>query len=358
MKKLKSIQKFQIIVLRSHNWGLIMIKFENINKYILFGGSIILLDFAVYLKNSCKDVVVYSSERHLNEPIKSGITLQQLLEVECIHFYSVPDINKELINTDDVIGISFGAPWVFKKEFIERFNGRLLNCHGTRLPYYRGGGGHSWRIMRGNRLGNCLLHLVNTGIDTGDIVFQKSFYYPVSCRKPIDYDDYYHDKVLKFLAEFVSNVSNGHSFEPVKQQDIFSTYYPRLNTKEHGFIDWSWDIKDIESFICAFDEPYPGASTFLDGIRLIIKDVLTDFNDGAFHPFQTGIIYRITEDSVFVACKGGSLVIKKIINEDGSNAIKHLKLGDRLHTPLCKLEAAMMIRQKYTSHGIGGHESN
>ena len=40
-----------------------------------------------------------------------------------------------------------------------------------------------------------------------------------------------------------------------KQDEKNSSYWPRLNSKIHGWIDWSWSPKEISDFIKAFDDP-------------------------------------------------------------------------------------------------------
>ena len=71
------------------------------------------------------------------------------------------------------------------------------------------------------------------------------------------------------------------------QLEYLSIYWPRLSTEHHGYVDWSWSLKDIERFICAFDEPYPGASTYIGSRKVHLKEGYADFNDGLFHPFQS-----------------------------------------------------------------------
>ena len=54
-----------------------------------------------------------------------------------------------------------------------------------------------------------------------------------------------------------------------------------------------------------------------------------------FHPFQSGMIYRISNNNIFVACaKGGIVLNKKDFNK------KSRLLGQRLNTPYRKLEEA------------------
>lgn len=126
---------------------------------------------------------------------------------------------------------------------------------------------------------------------------------------------------------------------------------PRLNTDLNGFIDWSLNADEVERFICAFDSPYKGASTFLNGKRVFLKRVSTSAQDGRFHTFQNGLIYRKSKDWVCIALKGATLIVEEMCSEDGKNILKDLKVGDRLYTPQSFLENAI-DRVIYTPTGL------
>jgi len=156
------------------------------------------------------------------------------------------------------------------------------------------------------------------------------------------------DFVLGFIEELRQQVV---SVDTVKQSDYFSTYWPRLSTEKNGWIDWSEKIESLERFICAFDDPYEGSKTFLNEQKVYIKDVMIDFSDPQFHRFQSGIIYRKRPSWISVCANGGTLIIKKIVDENGSNLLDTIKVGDRFSTPLLHLESRYE-RVVYTPSGI------
>ncbi len=91
--------------------------------------------------------------------------------------------------TDSWVAISFGARWIFRSEILygtHAFAGRLVNAHGTRLPFDRGGGGFSWRVMRGDRIGCLLLHKVDAGIDTGSVVAFEDYVIARALQTPAE----------------------------------------------------------------------------------------------------------------------------------------------------------------------------
>ena len=40
-----------------------------------------------------------------------------------------------------------------------------------------------------------------------------------------------------------------------KQLKKNSTYWPRIDTESHGWINWNWSGEEILNFIKAFDDP-------------------------------------------------------------------------------------------------------
>jgi methionyl-tRNA formyltransferase len=302
-------------------------------------------------------VRVLTSPRHAAEGVAAGaVSLASYLSqqgVECVIAEKLP--NEEDLSAvirPKTLGLSFGAAWIFRENFIDRFGGHLLNLHSTRLPQDRGAGGYSWQILRGNRLGCSLLHRIDAGVDRGEIVKSREFIYPPACRIPREYEEFCVGQDRIFLREFFEEVARGQEFTPTPQQECFSTYWPRLSTVHHGFIDWHWKAREIERFICAFDDPYAGASTFVNGIRVHLKSCFVDTNDGPFHPFQAGLVYRKSSEALFVAAEEGTLVVGRISDESGGDRFPSIQLGDRLITPREHLEEAQQFRAVYTPKGL------
>jgi len=333
--------------------------FGKIDIYILFGGGLLLIYTAKRLKELGIHVFVVTSERHSKETqcIDSKTnTLLGWLDDDRIEYVISKDItvDERVLSaiSDATIGLSFGAAWIFKQEFIDRFDGKLLNLHGAQLPKNRGGGGFSWRIMQGDKVGVSLIHKVDAGIDTGDIVFSEEYTYPEKCKVPLDYQKYSVNKYNELLDTFFDKVKNLKSFNLSAQKERFSSYWPRLSTDVHGYIDWNWTLIDIERFICAFDEPYAGASTFVNGVKVRIKECYSSADDGVFHPFKKGLIYRKNDEGVFVATENGSIVFNQVLDNEGRDMTRTLKVGDRFYTPQKFIEESMRYRAVYTPTGL------
>jgi methionyl-tRNA formyltransferase len=256
-------------------------------------------------------------------------------------------------NADTTLALSIGARWIFRPDKIERwFGGKLFNLHGTRLPQNRGGGTWSWQILMGNRFGFCQLHLVDAGIDTGPLVVSEEFLYPPACRTPQDYMRHAADQYVALIEGLLDSVkTRACSFACRAQPDYLSTYWPRLDTATHGWIDWRWAADAIERFICAFDEPYPGAQTRWNGRTVRLKRAFATLEDQPFHPFQSGIVYRTNRRWLCIAAAGGSIVVEDVRDEKGRKVLSEVRAGDAFTTPAEKLQA-LSKRVLFNARGL------
>ena len=328
---------------------------KNINKIILFGGGRALSKFAVNVLRSKLKLVIFTEELHLNEKINERGSLKENLEFKNIPYIKCEKISQGLVKrhiNDNTLGLSISAVWILKQDFINLFKGRLYNLHEARLPRNRGGGGFTWRILSGDRLGGITIHKLEEGIDAGDMVMQKKFSFPQNCRIPADYYAYLDKKEDEILSEFLKAIKNREKLKRIPQNERISTYWPRLNTRINGFINWEWAYDNIELFVNAFDDPYEGASTFLNNKKVHLKKCFRQISSEKYHPFQAGIVYRILPERIFVAAAGGSLSIGSITDENNKEIKGEIKAGHRFYTPYLYLENAKMARVFYGSKGL------
>lgn len=68
--------------------------------------------------------------------------------------------------------ISYGYRYILKKELLDRFPNRAINLHISYLPWNRGADPNLWSFLEDTPKG-VTIHLIDEGIDTGDILFQK-----------------------------------------------------------------------------------------------------------------------------------------------------------------------------------------
>lgn len=328
-----------------------------LKRVVLAGGGALLLDLIKVCKGSGLEFSVLTSPRHANEMI-AGDTFEaaaKKLGVPYLAAASLQDaeVKKFVGPMSDGLALSLGGAWIFNRQAIEElFQGKLVNCHGTRLPQDKGGGGFSWQIMRGNRLGVCLVHKIDEGIDTGDILAYEEFIFPAHCRLPKDYQAVYLEKTLAFLRTLLLGAVKEKKNYPLGAQPAYlSSYFPRLHTPTHSWINWSWPAQSLDRFICAFDDPYEGARTRWKGQEVRLRNVFSQTNEFPVHPFQCGLVMRNNGRWLVVACEGGELIVERVEDAKGTSLLSSIKEGDRLYT-LPEDELCSKKRVFYTPQGL------
>ena len=62
---------------------------------------------------------------------------------------------------------------ILSKNFIRKFNGKILNIHPSLLPKYKGLNTHQRVIDSKEKFSGCTVHFVNSKLDSGKIILQK-----------------------------------------------------------------------------------------------------------------------------------------------------------------------------------------
>lgn len=97
---------------------------------------------------------------------------------------------------------------ILTAEFVERFEGRLINVHPSLLPAFPGKDGVGDALAAGVRITGCTVHLVDLGVDTGPILAQAAV--PVL---PDDDRDRLHARIQarehELLPRVVDDISRG-----------------------------------------------------------------------------------------------------------------------------------------------------
>ena len=272
------------------------------------------------------------------------------MDERCINFL------KKNFNFKKTLFIGIGPRYIFKKNTIKIFENNFINVHNSRLPLDAGGGAGSWMIMREDRICNMCIHMMTEDIDGGPIIANELSLWPKECIIPSDIMDHGSKLMANFYESFMKKLIKKHEFELKPQIHYLSRYNPRLNTDVSGFIDWNLNSYDLKNFINAFDEPYKGASTYLNNGnfgKLYLKKVQLHGGDYPNHPHMSGIISRHDKKWIVVCTTSKHmLLIEEIINTKGENIISKIKVGDRFFTPIEKLDAAKSKRIYYNSYGL------
>lgn len=323
-----------------------------IQRVVLLGWSEIFLDIRKWCaEQEIETRILTSPDQEANF---ANLPLE-ILSVTSLGDARVEPFVREGVDADKLVAISFGARWIItSKRSDALFNGKLLNAHGTRLPLDRGAGGFSWRILRGDRLGNLLLHVIDDGIDTGPLIRTAPYVIPPGCRTPAEISNDYVRRLHGFVLDFLSEIRSATLVFPLLYQpNYLSTYYPRLLTENHAWIDWRQTPQAIERLILAFDSPYAGAMTYWNGQKVRLGSAQLHVGEPGHHPFQAGLVLRKSEGWFVTSLSDQyALIVERFENDSGDSLIDAVEIGDRLYTPNQMLDTAYSLRVSIGPTGV------
>jgi methionyl-tRNA formyltransferase len=322
---------------------------------VFFGGGPVMIEAIDIAKEFSWSIHVFSAKRQMDNILAAtGETLREALEsreIETVETSKLNTTTRALIPSGpSVIGLSFDAAWIFPSSLIATFNGALFNSHGMRLPQNRGAGGFTWGIQRGTRVGYSLFHQVTPGIDDGAVAFVREYVFPSNCKLPEDYFRIAAIRDSESVREFMELLESGDPIILDPQPEYLSLYFPRVYTPINGAIDWSTDSESIAAFVDSFDAPYPGAFSFIDDSRVSLSGC-TITQDGPFHPFQAGIVYRQKHGVTYIATRSRGLRFNKVVVGSHDNQSR-IRVGDRLATPARVLGEARSFRPIIGPNGL------
>jgi phosphoribosylglycinamide formyltransferase-1 len=79
-----------------------------------------------------------------------------------------------LLNKENIKFICLaGFMKILSKNFIKKFNGRIVNIHPSLLPKYKGLDTHIKAIQNKDNIAGCTVHFVTAKLDSGKIILQK-----------------------------------------------------------------------------------------------------------------------------------------------------------------------------------------
>lgn len=242
----------------------------------------------------------------------------------------------EAIDIKNNLVLSAGSPWIFSKELIDKFGENFYNVHQSPLPSMKGSVA-PYIIMYDIRSFQVCLHKVTAGIDSGKIVYRKNIFIPSSLKTPLDVNNFLQRKNREMLREFLAICEQGIKLNEETQNNFFSSYNTRLSSDINGWIDWSYEVENLDRFIRSFGEPYNGAKTFIHDKQVNIKFIEISKQDSAKHPDEIGRVIRKFEDFAIVSVSGGSIYIKELFWKK-ENIVDKLKSGDKFYTKMKYLD--------------------
>ncbi|EBH4142691.1 methionyl-tRNA formyltransferase [Campylobacter jejuni] len=224
--------------------------------------------------------------------------------------YTHIDVNsKEFLNelekysNDLLVSMSFDQ--IFKEELLKLYPRKIINCHAGKLPFYRGRNILNWALINDEKEFGISVHFIDKGIDTGDIILQKT--YDIK-----DSDDYTtllnlcHKECASLLYESLILFLEDN-VKAYKQKE--GGFYCPKRKKGDEIINWTQSTREIFNFIRALNAKDLGASAFIDKKEIkIYKSEI--YKDKIFNA-PIGKIVKKEKNFFIVSTKDGALKITK-----------------------------------------------
>lgn len=161
--------------------------------------------------------------------------------------------------------IDFGI--IVGQDVINYFPLGIINSHFSLLPEWRGADPITFSILSGQQKTGVSLMLLDKGMDTGQIITQKSL-----AIAPQEAADSLTNKLIELsdqlLNEYIPKYISG-SVKPRNQSHPDRATYSRKLTKEDGIMDLSKSAAELEREVRAYQE-WPKSVTRLAGKDVII----------------------------------------------------------------------------------------
>lgn len=244
-----------------------------------------------------------------------------------IPFFVDNDINSNkflgiLAKFDCDLYVSMSFNQIFQEAIISQTPNGIINCHAGKLPFYRGRNVLNWALINDEKDFGVTVHYVDKGIDTGDIILQKT--YEIN-----DSDDYgtllsrAYEYCSEVLYEAIVSLADG-SAKRVVQNDLHPVgFYCSQRRAGDEVINWNQSSRDVFNFVRALTSPGPNALTFSGSSEVqIIKVEMIE--NAPVYKGVPGAVIGIEKNAFYV--KTATSFVKVISWVSNSK----IMIGDRL----------------------------
>lgn len=217
-------------------------------------------------------------------------------------------------NPDFIIVVAYGQ--ILSKEILDIPRIACINGHASLLPKYRGASPIQTSILNGDDTTGTTTMLMDTGLDTGDILEQVE----VKIDRKETSDSLF-EKLSHITADIVLHtVKDFDSIKPVKQDESLAIKSVIIK-KEFGKIDFKNETAvEIDRKIRAYTS-WPSAYIEYDGLPIKIWDVDVIENIDLSNAKKfTDDIY-ILDGKLIAKCKDSYLLINEL-QRSGKNRMK------------------------------------
>ncbi len=207
----------------------------------------------------------------------------------------------------------------------------LINVHASLLPSWRGASPIQRAVLQGDAVSGVTIMRVLLALDAGAMLARAEV--------PIAADDTTGTLEARLavvgaslLRDVVDRLGRGETVDEVPQDDSLATLAPKIE-KQEGLIDWSRTAPALDCHVRGM-QPWPGAFTFVDGQRLVVREARVDDRPAGDTP--PGGLVALDDDAIVLACGEGTTLRVVRVQPEGKRVMtaREWRLGRRSEAPL------------------------
>lgn len=223
---------------------------------------------------------------------------------------------------DFIVTAAYGR--ILPQRILDLAKFEAVNVHGSLLPKYRGASPVQAALAAGDDTTGVTILRMTSELDAGPMFSKAEYEIPREMRS---------DKLMielanlgaKLLPQTLRDIFE-EKIDPVEQNYDEATAVGLID-KSMGKIDWNNEARLIEGQVRAM-YPWPGAFTFIDGVRCKIHaaraytldELVEDIDTSKLTEAENGTVVSIADKSIWVKTNSGVLRLLEI-QKDNSKAM-------------------------------------
>lgn len=209
---------------------------------------------------------------------------------------------------------------ILSKEDLKIARCAAINYHDSLLPKYAGVHATTWSILNGETIHGITWHLINEGIDEGDIVYQGQF--PIAANETaLTLNLRCFEEAVKGFADLIGKIETA-TLTTQKQRNDNRSYFGLNHVLPNmGLINWKTaDAHSILSFNRAlnfgnYSNNVGLLKIYLKDSFLIVLDVELTVQKNSTQ--QGGLVLSLGKDGLLISTTTQPILIKQLITTDG-----------------------------------------
>ena len=242
------------------------------DKVIVLGSGKIAVECINILVGYRDDVIVIEQEV---QPLSFVRLISRKCGLEYQRFLDKCDLTAYLNGIEEeTLVISANNSYLFPRQIVEKKNFSIINFHNALLPHYPGRNAPTWVIFNGEEITGITWHFVDVGVDTGDILIQKTVLIGPGVTA-LELTKQCIDIGIEAFHEIIPGILAGEYSSYVQDRKRRVNFHHAKDVPNNGYLNVCWSLDKISAFLRSLDyaraQVVPLAKVVLFGQEYLIR---------------------------------------------------------------------------------------